>query len=313
MIAYTIRRLAWLLPTLFIVCCCLFFLLRILPGDPAVAMLGEYATDQAIADLRLKLGLNRPLYIQFYDYLRSVFSLDLGISLSTGMDNLDLILSVFPYTLELAVGATILSIIIALPIGILSALKRNTIIDAIGRVFALLGISIPVFFLAILLIMFFSLKLDLFPVQGVGNSNSIGSRLYHLFLPALSLGLLRAGSMMRLTRASMLDILSADYITTARSKGISEALVIHKHALRNALIPVVTAAGIEIAMTLGGTVITETIYSRPGIGRLLIGAVSARDYPLIQSIILLFVVIVFFSNLIVDLLYAYLDPRIKYE
>jgi len=276
-------------------------------------MLGEYATDQAIADLRIKLGLNKPLYAQFYDYLRMVFFLDLGTSFSTGKDNLDLILSVFPYTLELAVGATLLSIIIALPIGILSALKRNTVIDAIGRVFALLGISIPVFFLAILLIMFFSLKLDLFPVQGVGNSTSIASRLYHLFLPALSLGLLRAGSLMRLTRASMLDILSADYITTARSKGISESLVIHKHALRNALIPVVTAAGIEIAMTLGGTVITETIYSRPGIGRLLIGAVSARDYPLIQSIILLFVVIVFFSNLVVDLIYAYLDPRIKYE
>lgn len=313
MIAYTIRRLAWLIPTLFIVCCSLFVLLRILPGDPAVAMLGDHATAEALADLRAKLGLNEPLHIQLLHYLWSISRLDLGISISTGVPNLDLIISVFPYTLELAVGATILSIIIAVPIGILSSLKRNTLIDAISRIFALIGISIPVFFFAILLILFLSLKLDLFPVQGVGDSNSVVSRLYHLFLPALSLGFLRAGAIMRLTRASMLEVLSEDYITTARSKGLKESLVIYKHAFRNALIPVITVLGIQIAMTLGGTVVTETVYSRPGLGRLLIGAVSARDYPLIQAVLLLFVVIVFFANLVVDLSYAFLDPRVKYE
>jgi ABC-type dipeptide/oligopeptide/nickel transport system permease component len=302
-----------MIPTLWFIVTIVFFAMHLLPGDPAIAILGEYATAEALEAIREKLDLNRPLILQYTSFLWNLVQGDLGNSLSNGKPVALLILRMLPYSIELSISAIIISIIIGIPIGILSALKRNKFIDYIGRTFALLGFSTPSFYLGILLLIFFSLKLDLFPMIGGGDLDDFGSRLNHLVLPAFSLGLVNASMIMRMTRSTLLDTLNEDYIQTARSKGLHELKVVYKHALRNALIPVIAVIGVYVGVTMGTAVLTEIVFNRPGIGKLLVGAVYDRDYPTIQGTLVVFAAFIAFVNLLTDLSYGITDPRIRYE
>lgn len=302
-----------MIPTLWFIVTIVFFAMHLLPGDPAIAILGEYATAEALEAIREKLDLNRPLLVQYTFFLWNLVQGDLGTSLSNSKPVAMLILRMLPYSIELSISAIIISIIIGIPIGILSALKRNRFIDYIGRTFALLGFSMPSFYLGILLLIFFSLKLDLFPMIGGGDLDDFGSRLSHLVLPAFSLGLVNASMIMRMTRSTLLDTLNEDYIQTARSKGLHEFKVVYKHALRNALIPVIAVIGVYVGVTMGAAVLTEIVFNRPGIGKLLIGAVYDRDYPTIQGTLVVFAAFIAFVNLLTDLSYGITDPRIRYE
>ena len=302
-----------MIPTLWILVTFVFFAMHVLPGDPAIAILGEYASAESLEKLREALDLNRPLYIQYLSFLGGLVRGDLGTSLSNDKPVSWLILSVLPYSVILSLSAILISIIIGIPIGILSALKRNTLIDYIGRIAALLGFSTPSFYLGILLLLLFSLKLDLFPAIGGGELDNIGSTLHHLVLPAFAMGLVNAAIVMRMTRSSVLDILKEDYIQTARSKGLHERKVIYKHALRNALVPVIAVIGVYVGVTLGSAVLTEIVFNRPGIGKLLVGGVYDRDYPVVQGTLVVFAAFIAFINLITDLSYGIADPRIRYE
>jgi len=302
-----------MIPTLLFIVTIVFFAMHLLPGDPAIAILGEYASAEALADLREKLGLNRPLLTQYLSFLGNLIRGDLGTSLSNSKPVSFLIIRMLPYSIELSMSAILISILIGIPIGILSALKRNMFIDYIGRTFALLGFSTPSFYLGILLLIFFSLKLDLFPMIGGGELDDFRSRLYHLVLPAFSLGLVNASMVMRMTRSTLLDIMNEDYIQTARSKGLREGKVIYKHALRNALIPVIAVIGVYVGVTMGTAVLTEIVFNRPGIGKLLVGAVYDRDYPTIQGTLVIFATFIALVNLFTDLSYGITDPRIRYE
>lgn len=313
MLKYVIRRILWMIPTLWVIITLVFFAMHLLPGDPAIAILGDYASAESLEKLRQELGLNRPLYTQYLSFLGGIVRGDLGTSLSNYKPVSWLILSVLPYSVILSISAILISIFIGIPIGILSALKRNKLIDYIGRICALLGFSTPSFYLGILLLLLFSLKLDLFPMIGGGELDDLGSTLHHLVLPAFAMGLVNASIVMRMTRSSVLDILNEDYIQTARSKGLHERKVIYKHALRNALIPVIAVIGVYVGVTLGTAVLTEIVFNRPGIGKLLVGAVYSRDYPTVQGTLVVFAAFIAFINLITDLSYGIADPRIRYE
>jgi len=312
LLKYVIRRILWMIPTLWDIITLVFFAMHLLPGDPAIAILGDYASAESLEKLREELGLNRPLYTQYLSFLGGIVRGDLGTSLSNYKPVSWLILSVLPYSVILSISAILISIFIGIPIGILSALKRNKLIDYIGRICALLGFSTPSFYLGILLLLLFSLKLDLFPMIGGGELDDLGSTLHHLVLPAFAMGLVNASIVMRMTRSSVLDILNEDYIQTARSKGLHERKVIYKHALRNALIPVIAVIGVYVGVTLGTAVLTEIVFNRPGIGKLLVGAVYDRDYPTVQGTLVVFAAFIAFINLITDLSYGITDPRIRY-
>jgi ABC-type dipeptide/oligopeptide/nickel transport system permease component len=302
-----------MIPTLWVIVTFVFLAMHLLPGDPAIAILGEYASAESLATLREKLGLNRPLYVQYFSFLGNLVQGDLGTSLANNKEVSWLILRMLPYSVMLTISSIIVSIIIGVPIGILSALKRNKLIDYIGRIFALLGFSTPAFYLGILLLLFFSLKLDLFPMIGGGDLDDPLSLLYHLVLPAMSGGLVMASIIMRMTRSSVLDVLNEDYIQTARSKGLHEMVVIYKHALKNALIPVIAVIGVYVGVALGTAVLTEIVYNRPGIGKLLVGAVYNRDYPTVQGTLCVFAAFIAVVNLLTDLTYGIVDPRIRFE
>ncbi len=313
MFKYIIRRILLMIPTLWILVTIVFVAMHLLPGDPAIAILGEFASEEMLKDLRHRLGLDRPLIVQYLSFIGNLLQGDLGVSLSNNKKVSFLIWSVLPYSIVLTISNKIISVLIGVPIGILSALKRNHIIDYISRCFALLGFSTPTFYLGIVLLFFFSLKLDLFPMIGGGDWNEPVSVLHHLVLPAFSGGLVAASIIMRMTRSSVLDVLQEDYIQTARSKGLREIIVIYKHALRNAMIPVISVIGVYIGVALGTAVLTEIVYNRPGIGKLLVGAVYDRDYPVIQGTLVVFASFIAFINLATDLAYGVADPRIRYE
>lgn len=313
MVKYIIRRILWMIPTLWFIISAVFFAMHLLPGDPAIAILGEHATAESLAQLREQLGLNRPLITQYLSFLWNLVQGDLGTSLSNNKSVSFLILRMLPYSIELSLSAIFISVIIGIPIGIMSALKRNRWLDYLGRTAALLGFSTPSFYLGILLIILFSLKLDLFPMIGGGELDDFASRLYHLVLPAFSLGLVNASMVMRMTRSTLLDTMNEDFIQTARSKGLHELKVIYKHALRNALIPVIAVIGVYVGVTMGTAVLTEIVFNRPGIGKLLVGAVYNRDYPTIQGTLVVFATFIAVVNLLTDLSYGVTDPRIRYE
>jgi ABC-type dipeptide/oligopeptide/nickel transport system permease component len=306
---FAIRRLLVAIPVALITFTLIFFVLRVLPGDPAVAILGDNASAEALANLREKLGLNAPLWQQYMTFLVEIFRGNFGTSITTGRPVTELIISLFPYTLELAFASILLAVLIGVPIGIISALKRNTMTDGLLRIFALLGISIPAFFLGILLLLAFSLKMPVFPSIGAGKG--LADNLYHLVLPAFSLALIEAGLMMRITRSTMLDQVNQDYVRTARAKGIPEGKVIYKHVLRNTLIPVVTVIGLDITSLISGAVLTETVFSRPGLGSLAVGSISTRDFPTLQACLILFTVLVLIVNLVVDISYSLINPKIR--
>jgi ABC-type dipeptide/oligopeptide/nickel transport system permease component len=303
----------FVLPTLWAVVTFVFFLIRIVPGGPAVAALGSYATEESVRQLEKQMGLDKPILVQYGIFLKDLCRGDLGKSLITNKPISQEIVRGLPYTLDLAVGGMIIGILFGIPTGILTALKRNRLPDYIGRILSLVGISMPEFYLGILLMYLLAIKLPFFPVLGGGDLGNLGSRLYHLFLPALTLGIIMTAFISRMVRSSMLNVLGEDYVRTAKAKGLHERAVIYKHALRNALIPTVTVIGIYMSILMGGSVLTEIIFSRPGLGKMMVFAVKDRDYIALQSVIIIFSAFVFLFNLITDLLYSIIDPRIEYH
>ena len=309
MLRYIVLRLLGAVPTVLLVLTLVFLAMRLLPGDPAVAVLGENAGPQQIAAMRERLGLNDPLWLQYLYFVGDLVRLDLGRSLANNVPITQLFAEHLPYTLELAAGALVVGSLIGIPLGVVAAVRKGGVADHGSRVMALAGLSMPEFFLGFLLLLGFGLHLKWFPLMGAGTGAA--GQLYHLVLPALTLGIIKAGFITRLTRSAMLDVLARDYIRTAEGKGLERRAVLFRHALRNALIPVVTALGVSMLATLAGTISLELVFSRPGIGRLLVGAISARDYPLIQAGLVVFSLMVVIVNLIVDLLCACIDPRIE--
>jgi len=301
-----------LIPTAWAVMTFVFLVVRILPGDPAIAMLGGNASEEALAALREQLGLNLPLWKQYLFFLRDVVNLEFGNSMITGTSVLVMTSRALIYTTDLVLMSMVISILVGIPLGLLTAVKRNTWIDYTGRLFALLGLSVPDFFLGILLILFFSVKLNLFPVIGGGSADT-GMRLVHLILPSMTLGLIVAAFITRMTRSTLLEIMGRQYIKVAHAKGVPERVVIYKHALRNALVSIITVIGIYINILLGGTVLVETVFNRPGLGKLIIGAIMQRDYIVLQSVLMIFSLFVVLVNLAMDIAYRIIDPRIEYK
>ena len=312
MTVFLLRRFFTLIVILFSVPTIVFFIMRLVPADPALVVLGDQATAQAIAAFRQKAGLDQPLFMQYGDFMLGLLQGNLGNSLITGKSISEQIWSVFPDTLALALAALVVGAVVGIPIGVIAAVKRNGWIDFSGRVFALLGFSFPSFYLGVLLLLVFSVWLGWFPVIHSMRGNSVGEYLQKLVLPGLSLGLVQAAYVTRLTRSTMIEALSQDYVRTAFAKGLTPYDVYFKHALRNVLVIVITAMGVYTGTILGGAILTETVFNRPGLGKLLIGAIAQRDYNLIQSGLIVFALIIVLVNLLVDLSYGLLDPRVKY-
>jgi ABC-type dipeptide/oligopeptide/nickel transport system permease component len=309
MARYFILRLADAIPTLLLVLTLVFIAMRILPGDPALAALGDSALPEQLAEFRERMGLNVPLWQQYFNFLGGVFTLDFGRSLLTNTPVTQLIAQNLPYTIELTAAAMVLGIVSGIPLGVIAATNRNKLPDGGVRVFSLIGYAIPDFFLGALLLITFSLNMGWFPINGAGTD--FMSRLHHVFLPALTLAFVKAAFLGRLTRTSLLEVFGKDYIRTARAKGAREHRVIYGHALRNAMLPVSTGLGLSLLSTLSGSVAIELVFNRPGIGRLLIDAIAQRDYAVIQGGVLVFAVFVVLINLLMDLVYVLIDPRVR--
>ena len=313
MTAYIIRRILLMIPVALLVSVIIFTLLRITPGDPVRTMLGEEPDPATIAALRHEYGLDQPLPVQYLSWLGRLVQGDMGRSLRSRQPVREAIGERLPATLELGLAALALSLSIAIPVGILAAVKRNSGWDIFASGFTLLGVSLPNFFLGILLILGFALYWRIFPPGGyVPPAKGLGDNLRRLVLPAITLATASMAVNMRLMRSSLLDTLLQDYIRVARAKGLSERRVIVRHALKNAFIPVVTVIGIQVGAILEGAFITETLFIWPGVGKLAVDSIAGRDYPVVQGIVLLSALSFMSANLLVDLLYAYLDPRIKY-
>ncbi len=301
--AYLIKRLSVVIPTLIILSLFVFLSVRLIPGDPAQIIAGEYATRDTVELIRKQLGLDRPLAVQYIDFLNRLLHGDLGRSIRTNAPVLTELSGRYVNTLELTFLSMLIAMVVGTTVGVISAIKWNTWLDNLAMFGALIGVSMPVFWLGLLLILVFSVKLGWFPSVGKGS-------LDHLVLPSLTLATLPMAIIARITRASMLDVVRQNYIVTARAKGLRESAVILKHALRNAAIPIITVGGLQMGTLFGGAVITETVFAWPGMGRLLVNSVLARDYPMVQGIVLLLALTVVVVNLAVDLTYALLNPRI---
>ena len=307
MLKYILNRFILLIPVLLGVAFFTFTLLYLTPGDPARMVLGDLATDEAIKEFRDKEGLNDPFLVQFGNYVwKAVAHGDIGRSYSSKRPVMQEILTAFPYTLKLSAFAMIIAIIIGIPCGIISAIKQYSWFDTITMIFAMIGLSMPVFWLGLLLILFFSVRLRWLPSSGFSTFKS-------MILPSVALAAQSVSMVTRMTRSSMLEVIRADYIRTARAKGQKESIVIGIHALRNAMIPVVTLCGLQFGQLLSGAILTESIFAVPGVGRLMVNAIMSRDYPMVQGGVLFIAITFSIVNLLVDLLYAYIDPRIKAE
>ena len=304
MLPYLLKRLLHTVYVIIGISVISFFFIH-LSGDPVMLMLPGDASHQEIEDLRERLGFNDPIPVQYVRFAWNAVRGDFGESLYYHVPVMDLIVERLPASLELAVAAMLLALVIAVPIGIVSAVKRGSLLDMGAMLGALFGLSMPHFWLGIMLMLLFSVKLGWLPTSGRGTW-------LHLIMPATALGMSLMAMFARLTRSVMLEVLSLDYIRTARAKGLKERMVIGKHALKNALIPLVTVAGMQFGFLIGGTVIIETVFAWPGLGRLVVQAIFNRDYPLVQAIVLVMAVIFVGMNLLVDLLYVYLDPQISY-
>lgn len=306
---YLLLRLADAIPTILLVLTLVFIAMRILPGDPAIAALGDNALPDQLRDFRARMGLDVPLWQQYFNFLGGVLTLDLGKSYMTNAEVIDLIAYNLPYTIELTVVAMVMGVAAGVPLGVLAATNRNKLPDSGVRLFSLIGYAIPDFYLGALLLITFSLNLGWFPINGAGDD--FLDRMHHIFLPALTLALVKAAFIGRLTRTSLLEVFGKDYIRTARAKGAREPRVIYRHGLRNALLPLTTGMGLSLLVTLSGSVAIELVFNRPGIGTLLIDAIAERDYGVIQGGVVVFALLVVFINLLMDLVYIVVDPRIR--
>jgi len=313
MIKYAIRRILISIPILLTVVTLIFFLVRSMPGGPAVAVLGDYASKEAVEALEKEMGLDIPIWQQYLVFLKSLSRGDLGKSLITGMPIAPQVARVLPYTLELTISSALFGVFFGIPLGVFTALRRNRMFDYMGRTFSLAGISLPSFFMGILLMLIFSVKLDLFPVLGGGDIHDLASSLHHLFLPGLTLGLMMTAYITRTTRSSVLNVLREDYVRTARAKGLRERIVIYGHTLRNALLPVVSFVGVYTIVLIGSSVLVEIVFSRPGLGKMMVGAIGQRDYMTLQSVMVIYASLVVIINLLTDLSYGLVDPRIRYD
>lgn len=313
MYGYIIRRLLATIPVMGVVAVLVFLLLHLTPGDPATIIAGDYARPQDIARIRANLGLDRPLHIQFFSWIGAVLQGDLGQSIFSNLPVSKLIAQRLEPTLALSVSTMVFAILLAVPMGVLAAWKAGTWIDRSVMVFAVLGFSVPVFVIGYLLMYVFSLQLGWFPVQGYKPiADGFWPFLQSITLPTIALGVIYTALIARISRASVLEVLSEDYIRTAKAKGLDNSGLLIRHALRNAAIPIVTIIGIGVALLIGGVVVTESVFNIPGLGRLTIDAVLRRDYPIIQGVILVFSAVYVFVNLFIDLMYTFLDPRIRY-
>jgi ABC-type dipeptide/oligopeptide/nickel transport system permease component len=312
MIRYTIKRLLLAIPTLFVMLTAIFVLARLVPGDAAAVILGDRASEAALQALRAKLGLDQPVYQQYLGFLGDVLHGNLGQSLSSGRSVISEVLLVLPYTIELTVAAIVIGVALGLPLGIAAAIGRNGWMDYLSRLVSLIGLSLPAFVSGILLLIVFAIQLGWLPVLSLAEDELAG-RLRSLALPAFNLGIIMMAYVVRVTRASMLSVLGEDYIRTARAKGVRPARLILRHALRNGLIPIVTVVGLYFGTLIGNSVLTEIIFNRPGLGKLILGALNARDHTLLQGLMIIFAICVIVVNTLTDLAYGLVDPRVKYQ
>ncbi|MDI7743427.1 ABC transporter permease [Lysinibacillus fusiformis] len=306
MLSYVLKRIFTMIITIIGVSILVFMIIHFIPGNPVNHILGDYATEDSIKELEQRLGLDRPMVVQYLSYMGNVIHGDLGTSFITGYTVVEEIMNRLPITAQLALYSIIFGSIIGISVGVIAAVKKNTIWDQIAMTLALIGISAPGFWIALFLILIFSYQLSIFPISGY-------SGFYSLILPSITLGLGSAGSIARMTRSSMLDIIKQDYIRTARAKGAGAMRLIIQHCLQNAVIPVVTLIGMQFGYLMAGAVVTETVYALPGLGSLIVSAISTRDIPTVQGLLMFMGAIIILVNFVVDLLYTKLDPRIRYE
>lgn len=311
MIFYIARRLLAAIPTLWAVLTLVFVLVRIVPGDPAIAILGDRATPDAVAALQAKLGVDRPIWEQYVVFLAQSARGDFGISMSTNRPILADIGAVIPHTLDLTLAAMLIGIVVGIPAGVYAALHRNRWIDVAARLLSLIGLSFPVFVSGIFLLLAFALHWRIFPVIGNANLADPADRLLKLVLPSLTLGLVMAAYITRVTRSSMLSVLDEDYMRTARAKGVPWKRVVWRHGLRNAGLPVVTVVGLYIGILIGNSVLTEIVFNRPGLGKIIVGALNQRDYTMLQGLMVIYCFLIVVVNLLTDLTYGLIDPRVK--
>ncbi len=313
MLKYIAQRLLLSIPVFLGVVTIVFLVVRVIPGDPAVAALGDYASKEAVEALRQRMGLNESLPVQYVRFLGNLVRGDLGTSMITGSSIRDQVTHALPYTLQLTVLAILIGTLLGIPIGVYTAVRRNRMADYIGRVLSLTGLSVPAFYLGILLILLLAIFFQWLPaVGGGGGQDDPMKTLSHLILPALTLGLVMTASVARLARSAMLNVLRQDYVRTARAKGLKERVVHLRHALRSALIPIVSVTGIWAVSLIGDSVTVEIVFARPGLGKMMVGAILQRDYTALQSIMVIYTGFVVVINLVVDLIYGWADPRIRH-
>ena len=312
MTAFLIRRLGFAVITLFAVLTLVFVLVRIVPGDPAQVILGDQASREAIEALRERLGLNLPLYQQYVVFVWGALGGDWGTSMMTGRPVIQEVLNVLPWTLEVTCLSLIIGVIIGVPLGVAAAVRRNRFTDYAARIGSLLGLSFPPFVSALLLLLAFSIGLHWFPVISA-KSGSLTAWVESITLPAINLGLITAAYITRVTRSAMLEVLQEDYVRTARAKGVPWSVVVWRHALRNALIPVITIIGLYLGILIGNSVLTEIVFSRPGLGKLIVGALNQRDYTMLQGMMVIYTLVVVLVNLATDIAYGIADPRVKFQ
>lgn len=312
MARYVAQRLLYSIPVFLAVLTIIFFVVRVIPGDPATVALGDYASKQAVDALRVQMGLDKPLIFQYTDFLGGLLHGDLGTSMITSVSIRDEVAHVLPYSLELTLAGILIGTVLGIPAGAYAAINRNRMPDYVSRVISLVGLSVPAFYLGILLILLFAVELKWVPAIGGGDLGDLSDNVGHLALPALTLGLVMTASVARLARSAMLNVLTLDYVRTARAKGLAEMVVIGKHALRSALVPIVSLTGIWAIGLIGDSVTTEIIFARPGLGKLMVGAILQRDYIALQSIMVIYTAFVVIINLSTDLIYGLVDPRIRH-
>ncbi|RLQ85204.1 ABC transporter permease [Notoacmeibacter ruber] len=311
MIGYILRRILLAIPTLLAMLSVVFVLVRLVPGDPAVAMLGDRANEATLAAMRAELGLDQPLAVQYVSFITNMASGDFGRSMVSGRTVLEEVAIVLPYTLELAASALVIGTLFGVPLGVVAAMRRNRWPDYVSRVLSLLGLSFPGFVSAILLLLAFGVWLQWLPVMSRASSDPL-THMRNLLLPALNLGLIMTAYITRVSRSAMLDVMGEDYVRTARAKGVHSRTVILRHALGNAWIPIVTVVGLYFGTLIGNSVLTEIVFSRPGLGKLILGALQSRDYTLLQGLMVVFAAFVILVNTITDLIYGLVDPRVSY-
>jgi ABC-type dipeptide/oligopeptide/nickel transport system permease component len=312
MLRYVAQRLILSIPVFLGVVTIVFFVVRVIPGDPATAALGDYASKEAVEALRERMGLNQSLAAQYLQFLGELARGELGVSMITGSSIREQITHALPYTIELTVVAILIGSLLGIPIGVHTAIRRNRLADYLGRVLSLTGLSVPAFYLGILLMLLLAIRFQWLPAVGGGNRDDLAETARHLVLPALTLGLVMTASVARLARSAMLNVLGQDYVRTARAKGLHERVVQLRHALRSALVPIVSVTGLWAVSLIGDSVTVEVVFARPGLGKMMVGAILQRDYTALQSVMVVYTAFVVAINLATDLVYGWVDPRIRH-